>query len=79
MPPRTRSNRADFEESPTKETRYDAPSTDESDIEVDLEESSLVQVISLKTSLFVSPIGAIELLALCLLSEPTKIVCRSGS
>lgn len=48
MPPRTRSNRADFEESPTKETRYDAPSTDESDIEVDLEESSLAQVKSLK-------------------------------
>ena len=47
MPPRTRSNRADFEESPTKKSRHDATSTDESDIEVDLEES-VVQVMFLQ-------------------------------
>ena len=56
MPPRTRSNRADFEESPTKKTRHDAPSTDESDIEVDLEES-VIQVIILQ-NLCMSPIYA---------------------
>ena len=44
MPPRTRSNRAEFEDSSTRQTNDDAPSTDESDIEVDLEESSLLQV-----------------------------------
>ena len=53
MPPRTRSTKADFEESPTK---HDAPSTDESDIcdiEVDLEDS-VVQVIFLQ-NLCISP------------------------
>ena len=56
MPPRTRSNRADFEESPTKKSEHDAPSTDESDIEVDLEESVLQ--VTFLPNLCMSPIYA---------------------
>lgn len=45
---RSRGHRADLDESPTKKTRHDAPSTDESDIEVDIEDS-VVQVVCLQT------------------------------
>lgn len=41
---RSRGHRADLDESPIKKSRHDAPSTDESDIEVDIEDS-LVQVL----------------------------------
>lgn len=45
---RSRGHRADLDESPIKKSRHDAPSTDESDIEVDIEDS-LVQVVHLHT------------------------------
>ena len=69
---RTRSNRADLGESPTKKIRHDAPSTDESDIEVDLEDS-VVQVICLHTHAGKSNLGFFSR------SCSQKLICSSGS